>query len=371
MMVNWAQVRKDFPITKRFTYLDHASASPMPAPIYQAVRRYYDELGGFADFSWNRWIARREEIREKVARFIHAEPDEIAFTTSASHGINLIAELIAEKGGVLTNDLEFPATTIPWIHRRAKLKFLKSENGTVPLALIKRNLKPQVKTILTSFVQYQTGFRQNLEALGQIKGNRFLAVNATQGFGYLPIDVKRARIDFLAANSYKWLMAGYGGGILYANRKWIRKFKPESAGWRSVRNPEAFNNRKAILKNEASRYELGCPPFPHIFAIGAALDYINRIGLTNIAARIYSLTEHLIDRLKVLGLDICSSLNSEYRSGIVVFSVKNAQKLTNQLLAKRIYVSARGEGIRVAPHFYNNEEDINRLAKALKEEMRK
>ena len=370
-MVNWSKIRKDFPITKRFTYLDHASASPMPAPVYRAVRRYYDELGGFADFSWNRWITRREEIRKKVAQFIHAEPDEIAFTTSTSHGMNLIAELIAEKGAVLTNDLEFPATTVPWIWRNAKLKFLKSQNGTISLSSIRQNLTSGIKIILTSFVQYQTGFKQDLEALGRIKGNRFLVVNATQGFGYLPIDVERARIDFLATNSYKWLMAGYGGGILYMNRKWIRKFKPNSAGWRSVPHPEQFDNRKAVLKHDASRYEFGCPPFPHIFAIGAALDYISEIGFSRVTSRISALTGFLKDRLWKSGFKVLSSDLPEHRSGIVVFSVKKAQKLTNQLLARRIYVSARGGGIRVAPHFYNDEEDLDHLIQVLKEELRK
>ena len=369
-MVNWSKIRKDFPITKRFTYLDHASASPMPTPVYQAVRRYYDELGGFADFSWNRWITRREEIRKKVAQFIHAEPDEIAFTTSTSHGMNLIAELIAEKGAVLTNDLEFPATTVPWIWRNAKLKFLKSQNGTISLSSIRQDLTSGIKIILTSFVQYQTGFKQDLEALGRIKGNRFLVVNATQGFGYLPIDVKRAKIDFLAANSYKWLMAGYGGGILYLSKKWIQKLKPDSCGWRSVVDPEAFDNRNAKPKQDASRYEYGCPPFPHIFAIGAAIEYLSGIGFENVWKRIRFLTDYLIERLGKEGFEILSPLAPSARSGIVVFRVKNAEKLTKHLLAKRIYVSPRGGGIRVAPHIYNTESDIKHLLKTLKEELR-
>ena len=267
----------------------------MPKPVYNAVLRYYNELVGFADFSWNRWVMRREEVRRKVARFIHAEPEEITFTNSTSHGINLIAELIAREGEVLTNTLEFPATTVPWIHRRAKLKFLKPDHsGVISVDQIKRNLTPRVKIILTSFVQFQNGFRQNLEALGRIKGSRFLVVNATQGFGYLSVNVKKSRIDFLATNSYKWLMAGYGGGILYINKKWIRKFKPASAGWRSVPHPEAFDNQHAPLKEEASRYEYGCPPFPHIFAIGAAIDYLSEIGISNVEKRIHSLTDFLI-----------------------------------------------------------------------------
>ena len=370
-MVDWKKIRRDFPITKRFTYLDHASASPIPKPVHEAVLRYYDELAGFADFSWNRWTHRREEARCKIASFIHAEPEEITFTSSTSHGMNLIAELIASEGDVLTNALEFPATTVPWIHRHAKLKFLEPNRGIISVDQLKRNLTARIKTILTSFVQFQNGFRQDLEAVGKIKGNRFFVVNATQGFGYLPIDVKRAKIDFLVTNSYKWLMAGYGGGILYINRKWIRKFKPSSAGWRSAPHPETFDNRRAPLKAEASRYEYGCPPFPHIFAMGAAIDYLSGIGLSNVWKRIYSLTRFLIDQLKKYGFKIFSPLELSSRSGIVVFDVKNPQKLTNQLLARRIYVSARGGGIRVAPHIYNTEEDILVFMKALKEEIKR
>ncbi|MBI4394898.1 MAG: aminotransferase class V-fold PLP-dependent enzyme [Candidatus Omnitrophica bacterium] len=370
-MVDWKKIRKDFPIAKRFTYLDHASASPMPKPVYEAALRYYDELVGFADFSWNRWISRREEVRRKVATFIGAEAEEVAFTSSTSHGMNLIAELIADQGGVLTNTLEFPATTVPWIHRRAKMRFLKPANGVIDYAPhLSADGTGTVKTILTSFVQYQNGFRQDLEAIGKIKGNRFLVVNATQGFGYLPIDVKHTGIDFLATNSYKWLMAGYGGGILYINRKWIRKFQPKSAGWRSAPHPESFDNRHAPLKRDASRYEYGCPPFPHIFAIGAAIDYLSEIGFSNVWNRILELTDFLIDNLRKYDFEILSPLSPPFRSAIVVFKVKNAQELTDQLLAKRIYVSARGGGIRVAPHIYNTEADIMNLMKVLRQVMR-
>ncbi len=369
-MVNWKKIRNDFPITKRFTYLDHASASPVPLPVYRKIIRYYDELSGSADFSWNRWISRREQVRGKIAHFINAEPEEIAFTSSTSHGMNLIAELISDQGSVLTNCLEFPATTVPWIHRNAKIKFLVPQQGIISAEQIKKNLMSHVKIILTSYVQFQNGFRHDLDALGRMKQNRFLVVNATQGFGYLPIDVKKSKIDFLVTNSYKWLMAGYGGGILYINKKWISKFQPHSAGWRSVLHPEYFDNQSAELKREASRYEYGCPPFPHIFAMGAAVEYLSKIGLSHVEKRILSLAHFAAGELKKIGIKILSPLENQYRSGIVVFYVKNAEELTSRFLARKIYVSPRGGGIRIAPHIYNTEEDILHFVKALKEEMK-
>ncbi len=370
LMPNWKKIRSDFPITKRFIYLDHASASPLPRPVHQKVLQYYDELGGFADFSWNRWISRREQIRQTVATFINADPEEIAFTGSTSHGMNLIAELISDQGGVLTNRLEFPATTVPWVYRKAKIKFVPPRNGILPLEEIKKNLTPQIKTILTSYVQFQNGFRQDLDALGQLKQNRFLVVNATQGFGYLPVDVKKSKIDFLAANSYKWLMAGYGGGILYINKKWLAKFPPHSAGWRSVPHPEYFDNQSAEIKTDASRYEMGCPPFPPIFAMGAAIEYISSIGLSNVQSRIFALTDFAVQELTKARFKILSPLKDRHRSGIIVFYVKNAEKITNRLLARKIYVSPRGGGIRIAPHIYNTEEEIRSFMKALKEELK-
>jgi cysteine desulfurase / selenocysteine lyase len=342
----------------------------MPRPVYERTLQYYAELGGFADFSWNRWLKRREDARNRVAEWLHASPDEIAFTSSTSHGMNLIAELIAHKGTVLTNTLEFPATTIPWIHRKAKIKFLKPVAGIVSTDQIKRNLTRKVKTIAVSLVQYQNGCRQDLEAIGRAKGNRFFVVNASQGFGYLPIHVRRARIDFLATNCYKWMLAGYGSGILYVNRKWLKKFKPRSAGWRSVVDPEGFDNRKVVLKSKAARYELGCPSFPQYFAVSAALEYFSRIGRRNIERRIFALTDFLIRELTRSGFEIMSPTARPYRSGIVVFKVKHPKKVTKQLLAKRIYVSPRGNGIRVAPHMYNTEGEIRRLMTLLKKVQR-
>ena len=369
-MPNWKKIRADFPITKKFNYLDHASASPLPLPVYRKVTQYYDELAGFADFSWNRWISRREKVRADIARFIHAEPEEIAFTNSTSHGMNLIAELISGEGTVLTNRLEFPATTVPWIYRKAKVKFMSPRNGILSLDEIKKNLTPEVRTILTSYVQFQNGFRQDLDALGRMKQNRYLVVNATQGFGYLPIDVKKSKIDFLVTNSYKWLMAGYGGGILYINKKWLEAFPPHSAGWRSVPNPEYFDNQSANIKADASRYETGCPPFPHIFAMGAAIEYISAIGLDQVQKRIFALTDFAVQELANAKIKILSPLQTQHRSGIIVFYVKNAETVTNRLLHRKIYVSPRGGGIRIAPHVYNTEAEISALIKALKEEIK-
>ncbi|MSR77682.1 MAG: aminotransferase class V-fold PLP-dependent enzyme [Candidatus Omnitrophica bacterium] len=363
----WSQIRKDFLITDKYLYFDHAAGGPVPRPVREAVEQYYREQAEEADFAWMKWVQRREEVRQKAARFIGADPSEITFTSSTSQGMNYVAELLASQGTVLTNTSEFPSSTVPWVWRKAKMIWQEPEkNGVLPLSHLKTILTPEIKTILTSFVQYATGFRQDLAKLSAIKENRFLVVNATQGFGAFPIDVQEMKIDFLVTNSYKWLLAGYGGGILYLRKAWLEKFAPQTVGWRSAADPEKMDNRHLELNPDAMRYELGCPNFPGIFAVGAAIDYLTAIGMDKISKRILELTDFLIQGLDQMGVEVASSREPAHRSGIVIFKSQDPKTLWKKLMAEGICVSARGEGIRVAPHFYNTEEELGRFLKALK-----
>lgn len=361
----WQKIRKDFPIAKDCIYLDHAAGGPIPVPVLSKIQAHYQSNALKADFAWMDWISQREEVRKKVADFIHADPSEITFIQSTSQGMNLIADMISRQGTVLTNSCEFPSSTLPWIWRKSKMIFQEPDENEVSLLKMKSLLSPSVKTLVTSFVQYSTGFRQNMEALGQMKGGRYLVVNATQGFGAFPVDVQKWNVDFLCTNSYKWLMAGYGGGVLYIRKKWLSKFKPSSIGWRSMAEPERMDNLRIDVKRDASRYEMGCPPFPAIFAVGAAVDYLSSIGMERIQKRILELTDFAIEALEKKGYEVVSPREPKHRSGIVVFKMEKAQTLWKRLLAKKIYVSARGAGIRVAPHFYNSFEDIEKLVRAL------
>ena len=361
----WQKIRKDFPITGNGTYLDHAAGGPISKPVLAKIQNHYQENALESDFAWMKWIKQREAVRRTVAKFINAAPEEVGFVGSTSQGMNFAAEMVADQGAVLTNTSEFPSSTVPWLNRNAKMIWQKQEEGKVSLRKLKSLLSPSVKTIVSSYVQYGTGFRQDLAALGKIKGSRYLVVNATQGFGALPIDVKKWKADFLCTNSYKWLMAGYGGGVFYIRKELLSKLKPVTVGWRSMRVPEQMDNRKLDIKPEASRYEMGCPPFPAIIGVGTACDYLMQIGMGKIEKRILELTDFAIQMLERKGYEILSPLDPKHRSGIVVFKVNDAVRVWKKLLSAKIYVSPRGGGIRLAPHFYNSFEEIEKFGAAL------
>lgn len=346
-MTIWKEIRRDFPITQHAIYLDHAAGGPIPRPVLETIQQFQKENAEGADFYWPDWMKRREKARQTVADFIGAIPEEIAFTTSTSHGMNLIAEILASEGKVLLNKFEFPSSTVPWLWRNASVEW-KTHCGDVE----------DVRIIVTSFVQYATGYREDIEALGKTKGDRFLVVNATQGLGVLPVDVQKWNADFICSNSYKWMMSGYGGGILYIRKPWLERFRPAGAGWRSMVGCDLMQNKNLEMKKMGERYEWGCPNFSAMFGFASAIRYFSQIGIELIEKRVLELTDFLVCELQKRGFEIISSLDPRHRSGIVVFRIANAVSIWKKLLERKIYVSPRGEGIRVAPHFYNTEEEI-------------
>lgn len=356
MTIPWAEIRKDFPITQKCIYLDHAAGGPIPRPVLESIQQFQKENAEGADFHWLEWMQRRDDARKTVAEFIGADPEEIAFTSSTSHGMNLVSEVLAGEGKVVMNEDEFPSSTVPWLWRKASVAWTQKSMSVFP---------EDIKTIVSSYVQYATGRREDISAIGRSKGNRFLVVNATQGFGVLPIDVKKWNADFVCTNSYKWMMAGYGGGILYIRKPLLEKFRPQGAGWRSMVGCDLMQNKNLEMKNAGERYEWGCPNFSAIFGFASALRYYSQIGLDSIQTRVMQLTDFLIQELQGRGFQIISPLEPALRSGIVVFRVDQPVKVWKKLLDEKIYVSPRGGGIRVAPHFYNTETEIESFLKKM------
>jgi len=365
----WKQVRRLFPALENYTYLNAASGSPLSKRAARGAKRYYDEMLQHGDVPWDKWLERKEKIRDTLADFIGAIPAEVAFTLNTSHGMNLIAEMLKGKGEVLTMKDEFPSSTLPWIHRGFKLRFIRPARGVYTLQRIEEQISPHTKILLTSHVQYRTGFRQDLEAVGNLcrRKNLIFVVNATQSLGAFPVDVKRDNIDFLAFLGLKWPVAGYGIGGLYIGEKWLRSIRFPMVGWKSMKDPESMDNRKIHLRREASALEMGCPHFPGIFALGQSLELFQSIGKKRIRKRILDLGKYLAGKLEKMGLEILSPLEPGCRSGITIVKVDNPEDVRERLKRKNIIVSARGGGLRISTHFYNNRTDIDTLIKGLKE----
>jgi selenocysteine lyase/cysteine desulfurase len=368
--MEWSQIRALFPAAEHYTYLNTAAAPPLSIRAAGEGKRYYDEMAEHGDIAWESWLCQAEEVREKLATFINAEARSIAFTYSTSHGMNLIAGMLSHCGDVLCPADEFPSCTLPWLQQRYRVAFVCSQDrGVIDLNDIQKCITANTRVLVTSFVQFATGFRQDLAALGRLCRDRnlILVVDATQGFGVFPIDMVNSGIDFLVFSGYKWAQAGYGVGGLYLAPRFLNTTSFPVAGWWSVRDPEAVVNDRLDLKGTAAALEVGCPHFAGIFALGAALTLFEEIGKTRIEERIHELTEYLHHQLEAERFNISSPLNREQRSGITIVEMHNAPDVVKDLAEKKVIVSARGKGLRVSVHIFNNFDDIDRLIAALRE----
>ena len=367
-MVNWVDIRKQFPVTGSAAYLNTAAAGPLSLRVAEAATAYYQQMLAGGDAHWDDWLARRESVRQLIAKFINAEPEEIALTTNTSSGMNVIIDALEGRGEVISCELEFPVSTLPWMNRRVPVHLLKAVAGELRCEDVRQAMTDRTGIISLSHVQFSNGFRIDLEQLGQIKMHHALVVNASQSAGVFEIDVQRMKIDALAATGHKWLLAGYGSGFVYLSRELQALSRPRAIGWLSVEDPYAMLNDEIHLRhNAAARAELGCPHFAGMFALGASVESMLEIGITNIQERALSLNRYVTEELLASGMTVLSPLSDESaRSAETLVAVANPAAVVAHLAARGVMVTEKPQGIRVATDFFNDQGDIDRLIEALR-----
>ncbi len=363
---DWEDLRSRFPALERQTYLNTAGGGPLCPEAWRAAKDYLDGNYQRGDTEWDKWVARVEEVRAKLAGLLGASTFEIAFLGNASQGLNLAAEIFAGDRPVLAIADDFPSVTLPWLVRRRTVRFLESrEDGVVPLESVARALEANggCGVMAASHVQYRTGFRFDLEGLAHICANRAvpLIVDATQSFGVHPIDLRSTPVAALIFSGYKWATAGYGVAPMFVRRDILASRGLPAAGWRSGREPYALENRALDLTSDARGLELGHPPFASVLALGGALEAIERIGIPAIESRVAELAGEVHRGLESRGVPILSPHESEHRSGIVMAGVAEPERIAKELRDRHVFVSARGAGLRISVHYYNNRADIDRF----------
>jgi len=367
-MIAWDYIRTQYPVTESVAYLNTAAAGPLSRPTTRAATQYYQQMMQDGDVHWDEWLAKREEVRELVAQFINAQPEEIGLTTNTSNGMNLIVDALENHGEVISCDLEFPVTTIPWMNRRIPVHLVRSKAGAVAVEDIQEAMNVRTGIISLSHVQFSTGFRFNLEELGNIKRNHALVVNASQSAGVFQLDVKRMKIDALCATGHKWMLSGYGSGFVYLSRELLEHSKPRAIGWLSLQDPYGDRNDEVRLRQDtAARAELGCPHFAGIFALGASVQSFLDLGTDRIQERALDLNRYLTGRLAENDLRVLSPIENEAaRSAETLVQVGDPATVVARLAQRGVIVTPKPQGIRVATDFFNNHADIDRAIEAIK-----
>jgi len=373
-MENIEKIREQFPITRNKAFLNHAAHSPLPKPAAEAMRKYIDESSNL----WTTSADWDDGGKPFFAKLVGAKPQEIAFIENTSVGLNIAANVLRYPPGskIVTTDLEFPSVVYPWLRRSlgVKVHYVKNVDGKIPLEDFEKAVDDKTVAVAVSHVEYVNGFRNDLHALSEIAHDHgaYLIVDAIQSAGALQVDVKRDDVDFLMAGCYKWLLSPPGAGYLYVKDELIEKFEPPFVGWASVKEEifetiDFWDIWNLKLSRTASRFEIGSKSFISFVGAREALKILLDYGIENVEKRILKLTDQLIEAVKNLGLKLQTPEEPEYRSGIVNFKIDKPQETEEKLYSKGIIVSARAHGIRVSPHFYNTETEIDKLIEEIKQ----
>lgn len=384
MEVNWEEIREQqFPALKSVISLKSAGGSPLSRSAYNSGLKYLDDMLNYGDIFWDDFFIELNTIREKIAQYFNAKPTEIAFFINTSSCMNTIARLI-KPGEIIYPEGEFPSS----IHIFKRLGFkntrIKHINHQYPIEHITNQITSNTNYIIHSHVQYSTGYKQDLEKLGDLckKNNIINIINATQSFGAFPIDVDKCNIDILVTSALKWACCGYGIGILFIKEKIINEIDLPFSSWLSVKDAFSMDNENINIKQETSAMDClgGTPHFPALFTLKGGLNLIEEIGsgdlqegLRRISKRILWLTSEFLNEIKKLNYKIVTPIELEYRSGIITLEHNRAEDIFKELLKNNIHISLRNNPkslektfLRFSFNYYNNFEDISKSISILK-----
>jgi selenocysteine lyase/cysteine desulfurase len=371
------------PITSKWAYFDHAAVAPLSLAAQRAIAQWLSEATAEGDTVWQGWARRMESLRETAAAMIGAQPAEIALVPNTTSGISLVAEGLPWQPGdnVVTLANEFPSNIYPWMNlasRGVETRLVPVELGRVQLARIEDAIDQRTRVVTISWVGYASGWRIDQAEVAALAHRRgaLMFLDAIQGLGVFPLDVQASGIDFMAADGHKWMLGPEGAGLLYVRREHLDRLRPLFCGWHSVLAGSRYDLIEFKLKPAAVRYEGGSQNMVGFTGLNASLEMLRDLGVgpnaSPVADRVLEIADYAVARLRELGLPLVSPHEGNYRSGIVTFQTPHAvpQDIRQSLFTTGIAVACRGGGIRLSPHGYATEEEIDRLIKALAQTMR-
>ncbi|HEX3456848.1 MAG TPA: aminotransferase class V-fold PLP-dependent enzyme [Candidatus Baltobacteraceae bacterium] len=366
--------RSEFAVTQRYVYLNNASAGPLPRSSEERIAEFARAQSEEAVLGTFPHDLRMTEYRDRIGNFIGASGSEIAIVVNTGAGANVIALGIGWSPGdeVLLCDNEFPANSVPWLalrRRGVEVRMLPTRRERLTPEVLRRELSPRTRLVALSWISYAEGYRHDLTKLAEVAHQRgvLLCVDAMQGLGAFPLDVRETGVDAVYAGAAKWMLGLHGVGFLYVRPQLLERLQLAMPGWRSVQNMWDFHNYEQPLSTQALKFEGGTPNLIGTISMVSAIDLFERSGPREIAEHVLALTDRLCAGLERLGAEISSLRGASTSSGIVTFRLPphDSIALGEALQKEGIVTTYRSTGVRVSPHGYNTEEEIDRLLERL------
>lgn len=379
-MNDLSSYRDEFPILAERTYLISASLGPLSLRARRAATEHLD--------LWQRlgpeelWLAhglpKLEQCRDQFSQIIGADPDEVAIVPSVSSGLSSIASCLGldDRNKVVLSDMDFPTNSYVWRaqqRRGATLDFVASTDGIrIESGELVERIDGQTAIVNTNRVLFESSWIMDLPPIVQAAhdAGAFVVVDDFHGSGIVPLDVHDLGIDFLLSGALKWMMGGQGIAFLYCRRDLIAKMQPLVVGWFGTKRPFDFDRSGLDLRDDARRFETGTYTLPQAWTASAGMEMILEVGVDRIRARNLELTSLIIEKADEAKLEVLSPRDDEKRGGLVRVRVPggrpNTERILHELFRRNVVLDQRGDALRISPHFFSTEEDIERCFGELK-----
>jgi selenocysteine lyase/cysteine desulfurase len=387
-MLRLTRMREQIPITRKRIYLDNAGAGPPTLPVINAMSEFLEEWNEHGSY-WHKWLQEIIDARKLFAKLIGASFDEVALVSNVTSGIISIATSLEYKrsGNAVLSDQNFPTNIYIWHARRnagflKDVRVLRNRDGRIPIQEYEKAIDDRTVIVPLDYVSYQTGYRESLQEIAEIAHSRgaIVLVDAFQALGVLPMDVEELQIDVLVSGMYKWLLGPHSPAFMYVRKELVPKLHPTVTGWWGVKDTvitrmierrdlfgKQYNVDDAVVSDTATRFEWGTPSVVAVAGAKAALSFAIKNNLPSQFRRVQSLTQRLADGLSRIGKGIVTPLEPEHRSGIMCFKDPHPSRTVAKLDRAGISVSGRYGAVRVSPHYYNTNEEIEKFLEVMEE----
>lgn len=365
-------IRNHFPIFKDKVYLNSCSQGALSDEVRQSYADYlrdWDERGS----PWDYWVERGEAARQAFAGLVNASADEVAVTTSVSAGVSALASAIdfsGERNKVVVSDFEFPTVAQIWhaqATRGAQVVHVPAAGNSIPLQRFADAIDERTAIVSITHVCFRNGVKLDIPAIVEIahaKGAKVL-LDSYQALGTMPIDVKKLGVDFLVGGVLKYLLASAGLAYLYVRKDLIDGLNPTAVGWFSQANIFAMDIYANTPSSSARRFESGTPPVPNTYAAVAGIKLVQSVGVDAIERHIGELTGAIKAGAMQRGFNLVSPVDPARHGALITLRSHQVEMLEKWLARDGIIVSHRDNNLRISPHIYNDQHDVDCLIDAL------
>ena len=379
-MKDLASYRAEFPVVAERTYLISASLGPLSRRSRALAEEHLDlwERLGPEELWFDHGLPKLQLCREQFARLIGADADEIAVIPSVSSGLSSLATCLDfdARPKVVLSEMDFPTNHYVWRAQQragAKLDVVTSPDKIrIEAEDFVERIDEQTAIVNVNRVLFESSWIMDVDPMiaAAHQAGAYVVIDDFHGSGILPIDVHELGVDFLVTGVLKWLCGGQGLAFLYCRRDLIEHMDPRVVGWFGTKEPFNFDRSKLALRDDARRFETGTYALPQAWTAAGGLEIILEAGVDNIRARNRELTDALIARLDTVGVELMSPRDADQRGGLVRIRIpggrQRAEQILHELFERDVVLDSRDDAFRISPHFFSNEDDLDRCVTELR-----